>query len=97
MIIRVKGNEYEIYLSSNGIIRIEDLGINFANLNLKSINYSTIIKLLYGCLWEKNKLTLDEVGNLFDEYLDDENNSLKTISGILKEEIERWSNKFKKK
>jgi hypothetical protein len=97
MFIRVKDKEYEIYLSSNGVCKAEDEGVSFMSIDISKVSYKTLIVLMYGCLYEKNNLTLRDVGNLIDEFLEDENNSLNDLAGIMKEEIKRWTGKFKKK
>lgn len=89
--------KYEVYLSSNGVMLIEDLlDTNFANIDLQNLKFKTIIVMLCGCLWEKNKLSLEETANLFDEILDNGLYDMKSLSDLIGLEVTRYSKKLKK-
>lgn len=95
-IFKVNGNEYEIYLSSNGVIRIEEeMFCSLHELNMSKIGFKGMIVLLYGVLWQRNKLSLENVADLFDDWL--ENNDIAELGQIIKGEISAWSGKMKKK
>lgn len=92
----INGKEkLEVYLSSNGIIMVEDLiGSSISGIDFKKVGIKTIISLLCGCLWEKNKLTLEETANLFDQLLDNNLYTVSELSVILGDEIKKWSSKL---
>lgn len=94
-IFRVNGDEYEIYLSSNGVIRIEEeMGCSLYELDMSKIGFKGMIVLLYGVLWQRNKLTLEKTADLFDDWL--EKNEIADLGDIIKNEISAWSGKMNK-
>ena len=94
-IFKVNGNEYEIYLSSNGVIRIEEeLGCSIYDANTSKLGYKATIVMLYGILWQRNKLSLDAVADLFDEWIEIHDSS--ELGVIIKGELQNWSGKMKK-
>lgn len=96
--IVIENEKYEVYLSSNGMIMIEELlGNSFTNFKKENTGVKTIIVLLTGCLWQKNKLLLDEVGDLFDRMLESGDYKMPDVSQIINDEVERWSSKLKTK
>jgi hypothetical protein len=97
-IFRVNDKEYEIYLSSNGMCLIEDMmGIPFQSLDLTKIGYKSMVILLYGILWQKSRLSFESVNDLLDDWLSNENNDMKKLGSIVKDEIEKWASKIKSK
>lgn len=96
--LKVGNNEYEIYLSSNGVCNIEErTNKSITELQSKT-GFNTIRLLLWGCLWERNKLTIEDVGNLLDEWLnEDENNNMVSLGKIISDEIQKWSKAFTSK
>lgn len=94
--IRINNEAYEIYLSSNGVILIEDLlGIPLTQLDVKNIGFKTSLVMLTGCLYQKNKLSLNEVCDLFDRLLQSNEYSINDINKIIKDEILKWSYSLK--
>jgi len=94
-IFKVNGNEYEIYLSSNGVMRIEEeMGCSLQQIDTSKVGIKSIIVLLYGVLWQRNKLPLEKVADLFDNWL--ENNDMAELGAIVKGEISAYSGKMKK-
>ena len=88
-------NKYEVYLSSNGVILIEDLlGTPLQGMNLNNIGFKTMIVLLAGCLWQKNKLSLEETGDLFDELISSKQYTMQEISKIVNIELSKYFAKF---
>jgi len=51
--------------------------------------------MLCGCLWQKNKLSLDQVGDLFDEMVKSGKYQINDVNEIIKTEIECWSKTMK--
>jgi hypothetical protein len=97
-IFRVNNEEYEIYLSSNGMCLIEDmLGVPFQSLDLTKLGYKSIVILLYGMLWQKSRLSFEKVNDLLDDWLSNENNDMKKLGSIVRDEIEKWASKIKSK
>lgn len=95
-IFKVGMEEYEIYLSSNGVIRIEqEMQCGLQELDMKKIGFKAMMVLLYGILWQRNKLSLERVTDLFDEWI--ESNEMSELGVIIKNEIQLWSSKMKKK
>lgn len=95
--ININNQSYEIYLSSNGVIKIEDLlDSSLMNINLENLGFKTIIVLLCGCLYQKNKLTLNQTADLFDDIIESQLYSIESLVNIIKNEINRWSEKLKK-
>jgi hypothetical protein len=97
-IFRVNDKEYEIYLSSNGMCLIEDMmGVPFQSIDLTRIGYKSMVILLYGILWQKSRLSFESVNDLLDDWLSNENNDMKKLGSIVKDEIEKWASKIKSK
>lgn len=89
--INIGNKSYEVYLSSNGVIMIEDLlGMSLAQLEGKSLGFKSIIIMLCGCLHQENKLSLEETGDLFDEMIKS-GYSINDVNELIKTEIELWS------
>jgi hypothetical protein len=94
--INIGNNNYEVYLSSNGVIMIEDLlGMSLAQLEGNKLGFKSIIVMLCGCLWQKNKLSLDQTGDLFDEMVKSGRYQINDVNEIIKTEIECWSKTMK--
>jgi hypothetical protein len=95
--ININNKEYEVYLSSNGIMRIEDLlGVPLQGLNLNVLGFKSMIILLNGILYQNNKLTLEDTADLFDTYIS-EGHSMNELTEIIKVEIGNWSGRLSKK
>jgi hypothetical protein len=94
---KVNNKEYEVYLSSNGVCNIEErTGDSILNLQSK-LGFNTIRLLLWACLWEKNKLSVDEIGNLIDEWLrESQDHTFNKLSKIIVDEIKKWTATFNK-
>jgi len=94
-IFKVRNKEYEIYLSINGLVRVEEaLNISFYQIDLDQLNFRSVRAILYGMLWEKHRIGMDDVGQLIEEYL--EENNLKSIGILVRDEINLWSKKANK-
>ena len=92
--ITVNNKEYEIYLSSNGVLKIEEmLGFKIQDINLDSVGFKELIILFSGVLYQKNKLTLEYTADLFDKFIE-EGHTMQDVSNIISKEIENWSGKF---
>lgn len=90
-IFRVKDKEYEIYLSINGLTKIEEqIDKPFWDIDLNRLDFRSVRAILYGMLWEKNKFGISDVGILIDNYLLE--NDLKSLGTIIRDEINLWSN-----
>ena len=49
------------------------------------------------CLWEKNRLKVEEIGNLIDKWLiESEDNTFDKLSKIIVTEIKKWTATFNK-
>jgi len=90
MVLRVNDREFEIYLSSNGAIKIEEeLDCSFSDIREHKLSYKSMIVMIYGCLWERNKLTLSQVCTLMDEYL--KTQKLSELSRMVNSELIRFA------
>ena len=94
---KVGNEEYEVYLSSNGVCNVEErTGDSITNLQSK-LGFNTIRLLLWACLWEKNRFTVEEIGNLIDKWLSEsDDNTFSELSQLIVNEIKKWTAKFNK-
>lgn len=93
---KVGKEEYEIYLSSNGVCNIEErTGKSLTELQ-QNAGFNTIRLLLWACLWEKNRLSVEDVGNLIDEWMESHDNSMTILGDKIGKEMKQWAKKLNK-
>lgn len=91
-ILRVNDKEYVMYMSTNAICILETLVGDVREIDFDNPSYTSIRALLYSCLWEKHKISLEQIGKIIDDYTLIKENNLTTLLTLISDEITSWSN-----